>query len=122
MTTPATTDFPGPEEIEFAIWDKMHCPRVMSPISEDVFGLGLSAGFTQGMDELACPLGLRYQSVNYYNYAIISPQEAILNGKESMDSRLGRSTTLFPGSGWRWHPARPFPSHSMRQADHRFAP
>ena len=113
MTASNPTDFPVPGDIEFAMWDKHHCPRVMSPMSEDVFGDGVSAGFTRGMEEFACPVGLRYQSVNYYSYAIIEPQEAILSGRETMENRLARYSetlgTTVGGIGrlWReeWLPA-----------------
>ena len=113
MTASNPTDFPIPADIDFTIWDKMHCPRVMSPMSEDIFGDGLSAGFTKGMDEFACPIGLRYRSVNYYSYALVQLQEAIESGRETFENRLARYgetlQTTVPQIGrlWReeWLPA-----------------
>ena len=59
--------FPIPEGMEgFWQWDKMHCPRPQTPITEEIFLAAVSKGFSTGMDEFASPVGLRYKVVNYF--------------------------------------------------------
>ena len=65
MTTRA--NFPIPADFHgFVMWDKMHCPRPQTALTEEIFLKQLSVGFTAAMDEFASPVGLAYQVFNYY--------------------------------------------------------
>ena len=80
--------FPIPEGMEgFWQWDKMHCPRPQTPITEEIFLAAVSKGFSTGMDEFASPVGLRYKVVNYFGYISVYPLPL---GEESMDDRIAR--------------------------------
>ena len=47
----SSPDFPIPEGMEgFWTWDKMHCPRPQTPLTEDIFLAAVSKGFSTGMD------------------------------------------------------------------------
>jgi pyruvate,water dikinase len=69
MTSDAAS-FPVPDEFqgEFLQWDKMHCPRPQTPMTQDLFIAGLSAGFSGAMDEFGCPIGLVYRTVNSFGF------------------------------------------------------
>ncbi len=83
----STTDFPIPEGMEgFWQWDKMHCPRPQTPLTEELFLAAVSKGFSAGMDEFASPVGLQYSVVNYFGYINVFP----LPMSESMDDRIAR--------------------------------
>jgi phosphohistidine swiveling domain-containing protein len=66
---PIPTDFDG----RFLQWDKMHCPRPQTPLTEEVFLKLLGDGFSDAMDEFSCPVGLRYHVLNRYAFAEVSP-------------------------------------------------
>ena len=83
-----SSEFPIPEGIEgFWQWDKMHCPRPQTALTEEIFLRGVSVGFTTAMDQLACPVGMQYQVINRYGFYAIVPQDL---GDESMDQRIPR--------------------------------
>ncbi len=91
MTTGQANEFPIPSDFEgFGLWDKMHCPKVQTPMSQDVFSDGLSAGFTRAMDEFACPIGVTYRPFNYYVYLTTPMQASIEAGSEPFETRLAR--------------------------------
>jgi pyruvate,water dikinase len=87
MTT--QSNFPIPADFQgFVLWDKMHCPRPVTAMTEDVFCLtGITKGFTAAMDEFASPLGLAYQVFNTYAYAGFVPLDP---GAEGMEARIER--------------------------------
>ena len=50
--------FPGPGEIEgFWAFDKMHAPRPLHPLSQDLVMSTLAVGFTKAQDEVRLPRG-----------------------------------------------------------------
>ncbi|MBI4218925.1 MAG: hypothetical protein HY682_02195 [Chloroflexi bacterium] len=66
-------DFPIPSDAKgFLQWDKMHCPRPLTPMAQEVFD-ALSRGFTGAMDTFGCPVGLFMKAINYYGYATMVP-------------------------------------------------
>ncbi|MCH8185231.1 MAG: hypothetical protein IH862_03930 [Chloroflexi bacterium] len=84
----SSPSFPIPEGMEgFWQWDKMHCPRPQTPITEEIFLTAVSKGFSAGMDEFASPVGLQYKVVNYFGYMGVFPLPL---GSESMDDRVAR--------------------------------
>ncbi len=86
MTAP--TDFPIPADLEgFLFWDKMHCPRPQTALTQDLFNSAISKGFTGAMDEFACPVGVTYVTVNNYAYITLRPQNL---GSETIEQRVER--------------------------------
>ena len=60
---------PGPESIEgFWIWDNVHAPRPMAPISGDTVTQHLANGFTRAMQEFGGPAAMQSRQVDYYPY------------------------------------------------------
>ena len=82
-----STDFPVPGGIEgFWRWDKMHCPRPQTAITEELF-LKRFVGFSTAMDEFACPVGVEYRCINRYGYVAAVPQDL---GDETKEQRAQR--------------------------------
>ena len=103
-STNAPTDFPIPSDLEgFWQWDKMHCPRPQTALTQDIFNTAISAGFTGAMDEFACPAGLQYKNINTYAYFTLIPQEL---GDETIEQRVERYKatlgTILPNMGSLW--------------------
>ena len=86
MTTDAPS-FPVPEDLagEFLQWDKMHCPRPQTPMTQDLFIACLSEGFSGAMDEFGCPIAMVYRTVNSYGFIATPPFEV-----PPSDERLAR--------------------------------
>lgn len=89
MTTEAP-GFPVPTDFEgrFLQWDKMHCPRPQTPMTEEVFLVNVSSGFSDAMDEFSCPVGLHYSVLNRFAFAEIAPFD--MPGTPEFGARLER--------------------------------
>ncbi len=86
MTT--QSNFPVPADFHgFLMWDKMHCPRPQTALTEDISLRQLSVGFTTAMDEFASPFGFGYEVFNYYAYAGPAPIDL---GTEAIETRIER--------------------------------
>ena len=82
------TDFPIPSDLQgFWQWDKLHCPRPQTALTQDLFNSGVSAGFPGAMDEFACPVGVQYTNINTYAYIAVVPFEL---GDETIEQRVAR--------------------------------
>ncbi len=82
------TEFPIPADLQgFWQWDKMHMPRPITPLTEEIFLHGVQDGFSKAMDEFACPVKFLQRAINYYGYGAIAPLDL---GEESIESRIGR--------------------------------
>jgi rifampicin phosphotransferase len=77
-----TTEFPTPPDlIGFWQWDRVHCPRVITPLSEDTLLAAANEGFAQGLSDYSYPQRLRYRVINGYAYSTfeaVDPSEAVL--------------------------------------------
>ena len=86
MTTVQTTDFPVPSDLEgFWTWDKMHGPRPMTPMSQEITFVLAIDGFTRAMHEFSAPVGFHARVINYYGYMAVQPLDI---GTESMEARM----------------------------------
>ena len=105
MSSPTSAEFPLPTALQegFWQWDKMHCPRPQTPLTEEIFLTGVSRGFSDAMNDYACPVGMTYQVANYYAYSTVQPQDL---GDEPFEARLGRyqqaMDELLPKMGDLW--------------------
>ena len=81
-------DFPLRADLEgFWTWDKMHCPRPLTPLTEEFVVQAASAGFCQAMNEFACPFGFTYRTINYYGFGSLRPIDL---GAETAEARQAR--------------------------------
>jgi len=84
----ATSDFPVPSDLEgFWQWDKMHGPRPLTPMSQEMTFMPGIDGFTNAMHEFGAPVGFSARFVNYYGYMAVAPLDI---GDETMEARLKR--------------------------------
>src|SRR5205807_1703732 len=81
-------EFPIPADLQgFWQWDKLHGPRPMTPLTQDVWLDAVARGFSAAMNEFGGPLLLTARAVNYYFYVSIIPAEL---GQESIEQRSDR--------------------------------
>ena len=123
MTVVSLPPFPGPDEVEgFWAWDKMHAPRPITPLSQDLIVPTLSRGFTNAQAEFDAPIAVSDMFVNYYMFVVLpSP------GGPGRDSRphhpvqasLERMVPLV-GKNWdeEWKPPLIVKAREGRAADH----
>src|SRR5579883_318878 len=104
-TTEPQVEFPIPADMQqgFWQWDKMHGPRPLTPLTQEVFLGAVTRGFTAAMEEFGCPLGFAYRPVNYYGYAALYPLDL---GGQTIEERIGqyRATMarVLPNIGELW--------------------
>lgn len=104
MTATFSADaFPGPDEIEgFWAFDKMHAPRPITPLSEDLVTRPLAEGFTTAQALYDSPIAVTNRHVNYYLYASFHP---LADESEIADRMTRYRDTLddkVPDVGPRW--------------------
>lgn len=87
-TSQADAEFPLPPDLEgFWTWDKMHCPRPQTPLTEEIFLNGVNDGFNGAHDEFGLPLHFVPRVINYYAYNSFVPADL---GAETMEERVAR--------------------------------
>ena len=95
--------FPGPDEIEgFWAHDKMHAPRPLHPLSQDLVMSTLAIGFTEAQAEYDCPIVASNQAINHYFYMAFHPHpdEAVV--EDRMSRYLDTLDEKVPQVGKRW--------------------
>ena len=95
--------FPGPDEIEgFWAFDKMHAPRPLHPLSQDLVMSTLAVGFTKAQAEYDCPVVASNQAINHYFYMAFHPHpdEAVV--EDRMSRYLDTIDEKVPLVGKRW--------------------
>ena len=95
--------FPGPDEIEgFWAFDKMHAPRPLHPLSQDLVMSTLAVGFTKAQGEYDCPVVASNQAINHYFYMAFHPHpdEAVV--EDRMTRYLDTLDKKVPLVGKRW--------------------
>ena len=98
------SDFPIPADLQgFFQWDKLHCPKPQTTLTQDLFNSSVSEGFSSAMDEYGCPVGMRYLNINTYAYVTMVPFDL---GDETIEQRVGRYKenlqAILPAVGEQW--------------------
>jgi rifampicin phosphotransferase len=102
--TAAELRFPGPDEIEgFWAFDKMHAPRPLHPLSQDLVMTTLSDGFTRAQAEYDCPIMASSRAVNNYFFMAFHPIPDPDDIADKMTRYLDTLATKVPGIGYRWN-------------------
>lgn len=84
-------EFPIPSELvgnHFWLWDRLHCPRPLTPLEHELLTRSTGAGFTRAITELGSTLTAASLPVNYYHYLSGIPLEDL--GGEAPDARRER--------------------------------
>ena len=95
--------FPAPDEIEgFWAFDKMHAPRPLAPLSQDLVMSTLAVGFTKAQGEYDCPVVASNQAINHYFYMAFHPHpdEAVV--EDRMSRYIDTLDKKVPLVGKRW--------------------
>lgn len=104
MTTQPATDFPIPADLEgLWLWDKLHCPRPLAPLDQDLLVGACITGFNRTMAEMGSIIRLGSRFINYYSYASFLPAD--LGGKskeQALAESLRRANDLMPRLGALW--------------------
>ncbi|MBI4263996.1 MAG: hypothetical protein HY657_06460 [Acidobacteria bacterium] len=107
MTTQNPTDFPiAPERVgdHFWLWDRLHCPRPLTPLEHELLTSSTGYGFTKAITELGSTLTAASLPLNYYHYLSGIPLKDL--GGETPDARRARYqknvAELMPKVGERW--------------------
>lgn len=103
MTTIDDIRFPTADEIPgFWAFDKMHAPRPLHPLSEDLVMATLSRGFTRAQAEYDCPIVASSKAVNHYFYMAFHPHPDPAEVESRMGRYLGAVDKMVPLVGKRW--------------------
>jgi rifampicin phosphotransferase len=103
VTTIDDIVFPGPDEVDrFWAFDKMHAPRPLHPLSQDLVMTTLSEGFTAAQEEYDCPVMASSRAFNHYFFMAFHPvpDEAVI--ADRMTRYHDTLATKVPGIGRRW--------------------
>jgi rifampicin phosphotransferase len=95
--------FPTPDEIEgFWAFDKMHAPRPLTPLSQDLVMATISRGFTRAQAEYDCPIVADSRAINHYFYMAFYPHPDPQELEDRMSRYLGMVDKTVPLVGKRW--------------------
>jgi hypothetical protein len=103
----ASTDeivFPSPDQIEgFWAFDKMHAPRPLHPLSQNLVMTTLSEGFTEAQAEYDCPIMASSKAVNHYFFMAFHPvpDESVI--ADRMTRYHDTLAAKVPTIGQRWN-------------------
>ena len=84
-------EFPiAPEQVgsHFWLWDRLHCPRPLTPLEHELLTRSTGAGFTRAITELGSTLTAASLPVNYYHYLAGIPLKDL--GSETPEARRAR--------------------------------
>ena len=103
MTTIDDIHFPTADELPgFWAFDKMHAPRPLHPLSQDLVMATLSRGFTRAQAEYDCPIVASSKAVNHYFYMAFHPHPDPDEVESRMGRYLGAVGKMVPLVGKRW--------------------
>lgn len=105
MANQATTDFPIPPHLTgFFIWDRLHCPRPLTPLEHQLLVESTGIGFSKAIGEMGSGIIAECHLVNYYNYLTGVPRP--LEPGETQEQRAERYkknvAELMPKLGEKW--------------------
>jgi rifampicin phosphotransferase len=103
VTTVDDMRFPDADEIEgFWAFDKMHAPRPLTPLSQDLVMATISRGFTQAQAEYDCPIVASSKAINHYFYMAFHPHPDPAVIEDRMTRYMGMVEQTVPLIGKRW--------------------
>jgi phosphohistidine swiveling domain-containing protein len=102
--TAAQTDFPIPPDVEgFWLWDRLHCPRPLTPLEHELLLISTGEGFSKAIGEMGSQVVAVTRSINYYNYLHGEPLDIGSERPEERKARYDRNVEeLMPKLGDLW--------------------
>ena len=97
-------DFPVPADLEgFWVWEKLHCPRPVAPLEQELLVNSCAQGFNRSMAEFDAVISLGARFINNYFYVSFVPEDI---GGEARETRMargeGKVAELMPRIGSLW--------------------
>lgn len=103
MTSKQDMNFPGPDEVAgFFIFDKMHAPRPLRPLSSDLVVNTMATGFTEAQAEYDSPVVTGSITANHYFYLGFNPHPDASVIEDRMTRYMGFIDRVVPLVGKRW--------------------
>ena len=103
MDTASEFRFPSADEVSgFFIFDKMHAPRPIHPLSSDLVVAKLATGFTEAQAEYDCPVVTGAITANHYFYLGFNPHPDAAVIADRMTRYPGFIEKTVPLVGKRW--------------------
>lgn len=103
MDTVQEIQFPAAEDVPgFFIFDKMHAPRPIHPLSSDLVVAKLATGFTEAQAEYDCPVVTGAITANHYFYLGFNPHADPQVIEDRMTRYPGFIEKTVPLVGKRW--------------------
>jgi pyruvate,water dikinase len=76
ITSTVLSAFPVPADLDgFWMFDQVHAPRPLTPLSQEILLSALTEGFSTALKEVGYPLGICFRAVNHYAYCALTPHE-----------------------------------------------
>jgi len=103
LVSTQTMRFPAPDEVHgFHIFEKMHAPRPLHPLSSDLVSMKLALGFTKAQEEYDCPTIATGIMANSYFYLGLNPHPDASVIEDRMTRYPGFLDRVVPLVGERW--------------------
>jgi hypothetical protein len=103
MTSGQEIRFPSADEVPgFFVFDKMHAPRPLRPLSSDLVVNTLATGFTEAQAEYDSPVVTGSLTANHYFYLGFNPHPDMAVIQDRMTRYMGFVERTVPLVGKRW--------------------
>ncbi|HLG11874.1 MAG TPA: PEP-utilizing enzyme [Dehalococcoidia bacterium] len=104
MATQPVSDFPVPTDLAgFWVWEKLHCPRPVAPLEQDLLVKACAQGFNRSMAEYGSIIELGARFINNYLYVSFVPRD-LNGGNRQLQLETGQAQVagLMPHIGRLW--------------------
>src|SRR6266540_4114502 len=92
VTEPGAFEFPIPTDLNgFWLFDRVHAPRPLTPLSQDVLLPAFGDGMTAALQEIAYPHGVAMRAVNNFGYVGFVPSSKRAEALEQQLSQHRRA-------------------------------
>src|SRR5438552_10381241 len=103
ITSTVPLAFPVPADLDgFWMFDQVHAPRPLTPLSQEVFLGALTEGFCAALKEVGYPLGICFRAVNHYAYCTLTPHAETAGATAAQPTGHDAIGALISRFGERW--------------------
>jgi hypothetical protein len=103
ITSTVPSAFPVPADLDgFWMFDQVHAPRPLTPLSQDVLLGALTEGFCAALKEVGYPLGICFRAVNHYAYCTLTPHEKTAGATAAQPTGHDAIAAVISRLGERW--------------------
>jgi pyruvate,water dikinase len=104
MASQPATEFPVPTDLEgFWVWEKLHCPRPVAPLEQDLLVSACAQGFNRSMGEYGSIIELGARFINDYFYVSFVPRDlGNTDRRAQLEAGKAQVAELMPNIGALW--------------------